>query len=58
MSTEDCVFCRIAAGDAPATIVRAWPDALAIVPLGPVTPGHILVIPKAHVAESTEGGTS
>lgn len=44
-----CVFCDIAQGIAPATIVEQWPDALAIVPLGPVTPGHVLVIPRVHV---------
>jgi histidine triad (HIT) family protein len=52
MTTNDpCVFCEIIAGRAPATIVREWPDALAIVPLGPVVDGHLLVIPKAHVPD-------
>lgn len=45
-----CIFCQIIAGEAPATVVREWDDALAIVPRGPVTPGHTLVIPKQHVA--------
>jgi histidine triad (HIT) family protein len=49
MATTDCVFCRIVAGDAPATIVAKWPDAIAIRPLGPVVPGHVLVIPRVHV---------
>lgn len=51
---DDCVFCQIVAGDAPAEVVRDWPEAMAIVPLGPVVPGHTLVIPKAHVADFTE----
>ncbi|WP_223123983.1 HIT family protein [Streptomyces cacaoi] len=46
-----CVFCRIVAGEAPATIVREWPDALAIVPLNPVVPGHLLVLPRVHVTD-------
>ncbi len=46
---SDCVFCAIVRRDAPATIVREWDDALTIVPLNPVVPGHLLVIPKAHV---------
>jgi histidine triad (HIT) family protein len=46
-----CVFCRIVAGDAPATVVRRWAGAIAIVPLDPVTPGHVLVIPTVHVAD-------
>ncbi|MEU2086785.1 HIT family protein [Streptomyces albus] len=47
-----CIFCQITAGEAPATVVREWDDALAIVPRGPVTPGHTLVIPKQHVADA------
>lgn len=49
-----CVFCDIVAGRAPATIVRNWGLALAIVPLEPVTAGHILLIPKTHVRDYTE----
>jgi histidine triad (HIT) family protein len=49
-----CVFCQIAAGEAPATVVREWPDAMAIVPINPVTDGHILVIPRGHVADVAE----
>lgn len=48
-----CVFCQIADGRAPATIVREWPDAIAIIPLNPVVEGHVLVIPRAHVADAT-----
>jgi len=50
--SADCVFCRIVRGDAPATFVGAWIDTLAIVPLNPVTEGHILVIPRAHVTDA------
>jgi histidine triad (HIT) family protein len=49
-----CVFCEIVAGQAPATVVQEWDDALAIVPLGPVVDGHTLVIPKQHVADYGE----
>ena len=37
----------------PATIVRIWPDAIAIVPLNPVVDGHLLVIPRQHVPDFT-----
>ena len=47
----DCPFCAIIAGTAPATVVRRWPDAIAIVPLNPVVEGHTLVIPKTHVTD-------
>lgn len=50
----DCVFCRIVAGLAPATILREWGGAIAIAPLDPVTDGHTLVIPREHVADATE----
>jgi histidine triad (HIT) family protein len=51
---SDCVFCAIIRGEAPATVVREWDDAIAIVPLGPVVDGHLLVIPKQHVRDFAE----
>jgi histidine triad (HIT) family protein len=47
----ECPFCEIVAGRAPAEIFHEWDNALAIVPLNPVTEGHLLVIPKVHVAD-------
>jgi histidine triad (HIT) family protein len=55
---EFCVFCEIAAGRAPATVVKEWPRALAIVPLEPVTDGHVLVLPKDHSADFTTGSAA
>lgn len=49
MTSEPCPFCDILAGRAPATIYREWPDAIAIAPLNPVTPGHTLIISREHV---------
>jgi histidine triad (HIT) family protein len=49
-----CVFCEISEGRAPSTVVREWADALAIVPLNPVVAGHVLVIPRRHVADFGE----
>lgn len=54
MTETACVFCEIIAGTAPATIVREWPDAIAFRPLGPVVEGHILVVPRQHVANAVE----
>jgi histidine triad (HIT) family protein len=48
------VFCQIVAGEAPATIHAAWDDAIAIVPLNPVTEGHLLVLPRQHVMDALE----
>lgn len=49
-----CVFCEIAADRAPAVFVRQWAEAVAIVPLNPVVPGHTLVIPRAHIRDASE----
>ncbi|MFE1117324.1 HIT family protein [Streptomyces rochei] len=50
---RDCVFCAIAAGEAPAVIVREWPDALAVRPRsGGVHPGHVFVLPRVHVEDA------
>jgi len=51
---DPCVFCEIVAGRAPATFVRQWADAVAIVPLNPVTDGHVLVIPRVHVQDASD----
>lgn len=51
---RDCVFCRIIRGEAPARYVHRWADAIAIIPLNPVVPGHILVIPRIHVVDALE----
>jgi histidine triad (HIT) family protein len=51
MTEQPCPFCEIVAGRAPVEIVREWDDAIAIVPLGPVVDGHILVIPREHVTD-------
>ncbi len=49
---KDCVFCQIVEGEAPATVVADWVHSLAIVPLNPVVPGHILCLPKRHVTDA------
>lgn len=49
----NCVFCAIAAGEAPAVVVREWPDAIAIRPrTGGVTDGHVMVLPRVHVPDA------
>ncbi|SEB31972.1 Diadenosine tetraphosphate (Ap4A) hydrolase [Streptomyces misionensis] len=51
---SDCPFCRIIHDGASATIVHEWSDALAIVPRsGGCTDGHLLVLPRGHVADFT-----
>lgn len=44
----DCLFCKIVAGDVPATVVRRTETTLAFRDINPQAPTHVLVIPKAH----------
>jgi len=46
-----CIFCRIASGELPASVVYEDERTIAFLDIQPVNPGHVLVIPKAH-AES------
>jgi histidine triad (HIT) family protein len=50
--TGTCSFCEIAAGRAPARIVREWADALAFAPPHGCTGGHVLVVPRVHVPDA------
>jgi histidine triad (HIT) family protein len=45
----ECVFCRIAAGEIPAKIVREDAATLAFLDIHPQAPTHVLVIPRRHV---------
>ncbi|MFE9206248.1 histidine triad nucleotide-binding protein [Micromonospora sp. NPDC007230] len=47
----DCLFCRIVAGEIPATIVRETATTLAFRDINPQAPTHVLVIPKEHYAD-------
>ncbi len=51
---DDCLFCRIAAGEIPAEIVMRDDDFLAFRDIAPKAPVHLLVIPIRHV-ESIAG---
>lgn len=46
-----CIFCRIASGELPASVVYEDERTIAFLDIQPITPGHVLVVPKAH-AES------
>lgn len=46
----DCIFCRIADGAVPATIVREDEHTVAFRDLDPKAPLHVLVIPRRHIA--------
>ena len=45
--TEDCLFCKIVAGELPAEIVQEDEHTIAFMDINPWTRGHALVIPKS-----------
>jgi histidine triad (HIT) family protein len=47
---QDCLFCRIVAGEIPATVVKEGERVLAFRDVNPQAPTHVLVIPRAHHA--------
>ena len=48
---DDCLFCRLVAGEIPATIVRETDDTVAFRDIAPKAPVHVLVVPRAHHAD-------
>lgn len=46
---EDCIFCKIVAGEIPSENVYEDESAVAFVDLNPVAPHHILIIPREHI---------
>jgi histidine triad (HIT) family protein len=51
---SDCLFCGIVAGDVPAQIVDSDDHTVAFMDINPATPGHALVVPRAHSADLIE----
>ncbi len=51
---SSCIFCRIAAGELPATIVYRSDDVIAFRDVHPQAPTHILVIPTRHIVSIAE----
>jgi histidine triad (HIT) family protein len=51
MADPDCIFCKIVAGEIPATIVYEDERTIAFMDINPATRGHALVIPRAHSAD-------
>ena len=49
-----CVFCKVASGELPATIVDRTETTLSFRDMYPVAPTHVLVIPLVHVADLNE----
>ena len=52
MSESDCLFCRIVAGEIPATVVREDEATVAFRDVNPQAPTHVVVVPREHYADS------
>lgn len=50
MSSSDCLFCKILAGDIPVDIVFETEYAVAFRDINPQAPTHVLIIPREHIA--------
>ncbi len=48
MRDPDCIFCKIVAGELPATIVGEDERTISFMDISPATRGHALVIPREH----------
>ncbi|HEX6343823.1 HIT family protein [Umezawaea sp.] len=59
-AARECVFCAIAARRAEASVVHEDDTVVVFMDLNPVTPGHLLVVPREHAAglEDLDGATS
>jgi histidine triad (HIT) family protein len=51
MGDPDCIFCKIVAGELPATIVDEDERTIAFMDIAPATRGHALVIPREHARD-------
>src|SRR5215469_15770198 len=48
MQDPHCLFCKIIAGELPATVVAEDEHTVAFMDINPATRGHLLVVPRAH----------
>ena len=45
---SDCIFCKIIAGEIPATVIHDDEEVLVFMDIGPIIKGHALVVSKQH----------
>jgi histidine triad (HIT) family protein len=53
---EDCLFCKIAAGEMPTEPLYEDDEIVAFADISPQAPVHVLIIPKKHLAHVDELG--
>ena len=49
--SEECIFCRIVAGELPAQVIHREDGLLAIMDIHPVADTHALVMPERHIPD-------
>lgn len=54
MKEENCIFCKIAAGEIPSTTIYEDEDFRVILDIEPASKGHALILPKEHYANLYE----
>lgn len=54
MTSSNCIFCKIAAGQAPANVIYQDDLITAFHDIHPITPVHILIIPNVHIDSLNE----
>jgi histidine triad (HIT) family protein len=54
VTTQDCLFCKIAAGTIPSKIVYQDQDVVAFEDINPQAPHHILLIPRRHITSMAD----
>ena len=54
MKNENCIFCKIAAGDIPSVTLYEDDDFRVIMDISPASKGHALILPKDHYADLYE----
>ena len=51
---EDCIFCKIVAGEIPADILYQDDEVIAFRDINPVAPTHLLIVSKKHIPSLAE----
>lgn len=54
MVKQDCIFCKIAAGEIPSRTIYEDDDFRAILDISPASKGHAIILPKNHAANIYE----
>ena len=54
MKVDNCIFCKIAAGEIPSTTIYEDEDFRVILDIEPASKGHALILPKEHYANLYE----